>query len=81
MKKITQLLVALAITLCQPMGVFAAKSGYRPYKPSYRTPSYKPYSYPGQISPKTHRPKNVYVRDYHRRDGTHVHRHYRSKRK
>jgi hypothetical protein len=54
-----------------------------PYTPP---PIYQPYtaenqSYRGQISKRTHRPKDVHVKRYTRKDGTRVRGHYKSRRR
>jgi len=79
----------MSTILFNPYAVLAdnnCSSTYKAYKPSASPPSYQPYSaengsYRGQISPRTHRPKNVYVPAYKHRDGSRVRSHYRSKRK
>jgi hypothetical protein len=49
--------------------------------PLYQPPVAENGSSRGEISKKTNRPKDVYVKSYTRKDGTRVRAHYRSKRK
>jgi len=50
----------------------------------YKPTPYKPYaaqngSYRGEMSKKTYRPKNEYVRPYQHKDGSRVRSHYKSR--
>ena len=74
-------ILSILIVLSSPCFVIADSN-----KPSASIPSYQPYSaengsYRGQISPRTHRPKDVHVKGYTRKDDTYVRGHYRSKKK
>lgn len=69
--------VLIAITVSSSM--FAAYAAKNPY-------SYQPFlaennTYKGQISPKTYKPKNTYVKPYVHKDGSRVRSYYRSNKK
>lgn len=63
----------------------ASQKNYSQYhSPANNNP--KPYvaengTYKGQISHKTYRPKNTYVKGYNRKGGTHIRGHYKSLKK
>lgn len=77
------IILIMLVTIFPSISSVIAKNNhsysYKSYKP-------KPYiaqngSYYGQYSRKTYRPKNVYVDNYIRNDGSRVRSHYRSKKK
>lgn len=55
------------------------KKNYQSSIPVYQPIIVENGSYKGQLSEKTYKPKNTYIRNYQRKDGTQVRRHYRSK--
>lgn len=77
MTKLTTLLKS-ALIICLFLTPISAKN----YQ--YKPPSYKPYyaqndSYRGEMSKKTYKPKNDYVRPYNHKDGSRVRSHYKSR--
>lgn len=79
-KNIKTLLAITILTLSSSTYLLSSNNS-QSKPPVYKPYSAKNYSYPGQMSERTHRPKNVHVKSYTRKDGTPVQRHYRSKRK